>query len=98
MPKVSVIVPSYNYAPFLELRIESLLSQTFRDQEIIVVDDGSTDGSQELIRRYEAASAVRAVYYQVNSGKTYQRWNDGASRATGQYLLFAGADDYCDHG
>src|SRR3979411_1463222 len=95
-PQVSVIVPNYNYGRYLSLRLESLLAQTYGNLELIVLDDGSTDDSVSVIQGYEKRGLVKAVYFQTNSGSTYQRWNDGALLAQGQYLLFAGADDYCD--
>src|SRR5690349_24094801 len=92
-PKVSVVVPNYNYARFLDLRIRSLLNQTFTDFELIIADDGSTDGSQDVIRKYTGDPRVKPVFYTKNSGLIYQRWNDGAALARGEYLIFPGSDD-----
>jgi glycosyltransferase involved in cell wall biosynthesis len=94
-PKVSLIVPNYNYARYLDERITSLLDQTFGDFELIIVDDASTDGSRHVIDGYRRDPRVRTRWFDVNSGRTYQRWNDGASMARGAYLMFAGADDSC---
>lgn len=95
MPKVSIILPSYNYARYLDERIQSLLNQTFTDFELIIVDDASTDNSVEVINKYVHDPRIKTHFFQKNSGLPYKRWNDGADLATGDYLLFAGADDSC---
>jgi glycosyltransferase involved in cell wall biosynthesis len=92
-PRVSVVVPNYNYARFLDERLTSLLNQTFDDLELIVVDDGSTDDSRRVIDAYRSDPRVRTLYFDTNSGSVFQRWNDGAALAMGEYLMIAGADD-----
>jgi Glycosyl transferase family 2 len=94
-PKVSIVLPNYNYARYLEDRILSLLGQTFTDFELIIVDDASTDDSRSIIERYRSNQHVRTLLFDHNSGFTYRRWNDGAAIATGEYIMFAGADDAC---
>src|SRR5947208_3535108 len=94
-PKVSVVVPSYNYARYMDERLQSLLNQTFTDFEVIVTDDASTDNSREVILRHASDPRVRPVFFRKNSGSVYQRWNDGADLARGEYIIFAGADDSC---
>lgn len=96
MPKVSIIIPNYNYAKYLDERIQSLLNQTFKDFELIIIDDASTDNSLEIIRRYTSDPRIRFHFYKENSGFPYKRWNDGAELANGEFLLFAGADDNCE--
>lgn len=96
MPKVSVILPNYNYARYLDERIQSLLNQTYTDFELIIVDDASTDNSLDIIDRYNHDSRIKLLFFQENSGLPYKRWNDGAELATGEYILFAGADDSCE--
>jgi hypothetical protein len=96
MPRVSVVIPNYNYARYLPQRIESILRQTEQDLEIIIIDDASTDDSREVIARYRADARVRTLFFEENSGSPYRRWNDGAALATGNWLLFAGADDWCE--
>lgn len=95
-PKVSVVIPNYNYARYLDERLQSILNQTFNDFEVIITDDASTDNSREVISKYDADPRVRALYFEKNSGSVYQRWNDGAALARGEYIIFAGADDSCD--
>ena len=95
MPKVSIVLPSYNYAKYLDERIQSLLNQTYQDFELIIVDDASTDNSVEVIKQYESDPRIKTQFFSENSGLPYKRWNDGAAMASGDYILFAGADDSC---
>ena len=85
---VSVIIPCYNHAHFLEQAIESVLAQSYSDFEIIVVDDGSTDNTTEVVRRH---SPVRYVY-QENAGLSSAR-NTGLWHSRGKFLVFLDADD-----
>lgn len=78
MLKVSVIVPNYNHALFLEQRIESILNQTFQDFEVIILDDCSTDNSKKIIEKYRTHPKVsKIIYNDVNSGNTFKQWNTG---------------------
>jgi len=95
MPKVSIVLPNYNYARYLDERIQSLLNQTYGDFELIILDDASTDNSTEVIEKYTEDPRVKTKFYSENSGLPYKRWNDGADLAQGEYLLIAGADDSC---
>lgn len=95
MPKVSIVLPSYNYARYLDERIQSLLNQTYQDFELVIVDDASTDNSVEVIKKYEDDARVKTQFFSENSGLPYKRWNDGAAISSGDYILFAGADDSC---
>jgi glycosyltransferase involved in cell wall biosynthesis len=89
MPKVSVIIPAYNCQSFIAETVESILAQTYPDYEIIVVDDGSTDNTRDVLQRYE--DRVRYVY-QENSGVGAAR-NRGLSLARGEYIAFLDHDD-----
>ena len=95
MPKVSIVLPNYNYARYLDERIQSLFNQTYSDFELIILDDASTDNSIEVIEKYTNDPRVKTKFYSENSGLPYKRWNDGADLAQGEYLLIAGADDSC---
>ncbi len=94
--KVSVVVPVYNYAHYLDGRMASLLAQTYTDLEIIAVDDGSQDDSRAVLQKYAGDPRVRTLWFDQNGGQPYLRWNDGAAIAHGEYFLFAGADDLCE--
>ncbi len=88
-PKVSVVIPTYNSADFLMEAVDSVLNQTWRDLEIIVVDDGSTDGTQDIVGRY--GDRVRHVY-KKNEGPSSAR-NMGIRMARGTYVAFLDSDD-----
>ena len=90
--KLSVVIPVYNVAPYLERCLRSVLKQTFRNQEIILVDDGSTDGSGELADRLAETDARIRVIHQENQGLSGAR-NSGIRAATGDYLVFLDSDD-----
>lgn len=90
---VSIVVTSYNHAEFLPQRMESLLAQTYRPIEIIVVDDHSSDDSVAVLRRWETNPAVRVVALDANLGVAGAS-NRGAALACGEYLMFAECDDF----
>ena len=96
IPKVSVVVPNYNYARFLRKRIDSILAQTFQDFELILLDDCSSDESRSILSYYAADPRVRIIFNEVNSGGIFQQWNKGVKLACGQYVWMAEADDYAD--
>lgn len=89
MPTVSVIIPAYNSARFLPEAIESVLAQTYKDYEIIVVDDGSTDNTKEVLAPY--FDRIKYIYQQ-NQGAGSAR-NTGIKHSQGKYITFLDADD-----
>jgi hypothetical protein len=95
-PFVSVILPSYNHAQFLERRMESILAQTFRDFELIVLDDASSDESAALLARYAKRTPLHLEVNAKNSGSPFLQWKRGAELAQGTYLWVAESDDYAD--
>jgi glycosyltransferase involved in cell wall biosynthesis len=96
MPLVSVIVPNYNHELYLTQRIESILNQTFKDYELILLDDASTDSSLDILRRY-SGSNIRLIENSSNSGSPFKQWNKGVKLATGKYIWIAESDDYCEN-
>lgn len=92
---ISIVLPNYNYAQYLDERICSILDQTYENFELIILDDASSDGSREVIERYTSDPRVQTHYYANNSGSPFVRWNDGADMARGKYLWIAEADDRC---
>src|SRR3984893_10467810 len=95
-PTVSVIVPNYDHAPFLRKRLNSILSQTYQDFEMILLDDCSTDESRAILQEYAHRPHVRLEFNDVNSGSGYRQWNKGVSLARGKYVWIAESDDYAD--
>lgn len=89
MPKVSVIIPTYNRASLVGQAIDSVLSQTFRDFEVIVVDDGSADDTRDVLARY--GEFIRYIH-QENAGESVAR-NRGLDEALGEYIGFLDDDD-----
>lgn len=96
MYKVSVIVPNFNHGRFLEKRMNSILSQTFRDYEIVFLDDASTDNSLEICQKYFSLNNFRIDINKVNSGCTFKQWNKGVRIAKGEYIWIAESDDIGD--
>lgn len=94
-PKVSVVIPVYNTAPYLRQCLDSVVNQTLRDIEIICVDDGSTDGSDAILEEYAAADPRIRILHQQNQYAGVAR-NNGMAVATGKYLMFWDSDDYFD--
>lgn len=95
MTKVSVIVPVYNVEPYLRECIDSILTQTLKDLELICVDDGSSDASLAILREYAARDGRMTVVEQQNLGAGVAR-NAGIAKATGEYCFFCDADDFLD--
>jgi teichuronic acid biosynthesis glycosyltransferase TuaG len=89
MPRVSVIIPTYNRADLIGETIESVLNQTFDDFEIIIVDDGSTDSTKEAVRRFDGPIKY---LYQENRGRSCAR-NKGFEISCGDYICFLDSDD-----
>lgn len=90
-PLVSVITPTFNRADYLPFAVESVLSQSVSDFELIVIDDGSTDGTAELMERYLADSRIRYLK-QENQGQSVAR-NRGIAEARGQFICFLDSDN-----
>lgn len=89
MPKVTVMIPTYNRADFICNAIDSVLGQTFNDYEIIVVDDGSTDNTQKVLSRYNGKIKY---YYKDNGGEGSAR-NYGINKSGGEFIAFLDSDD-----
>ncbi|WP_307738565.1 glycosyltransferase [uncultured Parolsenella sp.] len=92
VPRVSVIVPFYNVRDCVEYCVSSLLEQEYEDSELLLVDDGSTDGTGELLDAYAGHPRVR-VFHKVNGGLSDAR-NFGVERAKGEYVTFVDGDDF----
>jgi glycosyltransferase involved in cell wall biosynthesis len=92
MPTVSVILCSYNQRDYLAQAVESVLGQTYGDYELLVLDNGSTDGSRELLARYEADPRVRLFLHRENAPVS-RRFNEGVRDARGEFISFLYSDD-----
>jgi glycosyltransferase involved in cell wall biosynthesis len=92
MAQISIIVPVYNVEKYLRRCLDSLLAQTFRDIEIICVDDGSTDGSLQILDEYASANYRIKVIHQLNQGVSVAR-NTGLQEVTSPYVMFCDPDD-----
>lgn len=90
--QISIIMPVYNTADFLKTCMESLLNQTFRDFELLAIDDGSTDGSAELLDAYAAKDPRVKVFHQENQGQAASR-NYGLEQMRGDFVCFVDSDD-----
>lgn len=91
-PKISVVIPCYNHAHFVVEAMESVLNQTFEDLECIIIDDGSTDNSKEIILDYIKRDNRFKYFFQENAGLSNAR-NKGISLSSGMYILPLDSDD-----
>ncbi len=89
MPKVSVIIPTYNSANYLPEAIESVLAQTYKDFEIIVIDDGSTDNTKDVVAPY----LDRIIFSEVPNGGPARARNRAIRESSSEYVAFLDADD-----
>lgn len=94
-PKVSVIIPVYNTEEYIGETLNSIINQTLKDIEIIVINDGSTDNSLQIINEYAQRDSRITVFTQVNQGQSMAR-NFGILQACGDYLYFMDSDDLLD--
>ena len=92
---VSVIVPVYNVAPYLEQCLDSIVNQTYQNLEIILVDDGSTDESGAICDRYAEQDGRIQVVHKENGGLSSAR-NVGLDKMTGEWVLFVDSDDWIE--
>lgn len=93
MPLISVIVPIYNVAPYLEKCLNSILQQKFTDFEVLLIDDGSTDNSREICQKYVASDHRFTYIYKTNGGLSSAR-NLGIKKSSADFLFFLDSDDY----
>ncbi|WP_426668523.1 glycosyltransferase [Mucilaginibacter sp. McL0603] len=94
LPLVSVVFTSYNHREYLQQALDSLVDQTYKNIEIIVVDDNSTDGSREILLSYKDIPNIQLHLLDKNTGSYVKASNYGAGFAKGDYLMFAQCDDF----
>jgi len=97
-PKVSIIVPNYNHADFLEERMASIYNQTYQNIEVIILDDCSSDNSIAILKKYKATypEITRCYFNESNSGSPFSQWKKGIKLAKGNLIWIAESDDSCD--
>ena len=96
MVKVSIIVPVYNVEKYIDKCLQTLVNQTLEDIEIIIVNDGSTDNSEEIIKQYLQAYKNKIKYVIKENGGLSDARNYGMKYATGEFIAFLDSDDYVD--
>jgi len=98
LKKVSVIVPNFNYADYLPLRIQSILSQTYPIYEVIILDDHSSDASMEVLKELikNVHCNCQIIENDANSGNVFKQWKKGVDLVKGDYVWIAEADDFSD--
>ena len=94
MPRVSAIVPNYNHAIYLQERLESIYKQTFKDLEVIILDDCSKDNSRDIINTYRERPNTHIFFNDQNTGSTFAQWQRGLEKANGDFIWIAESDDY----
>ncbi len=95
MDKISIIIPAYNAERYIKYCLESLINQTYKNLEIIVVNDGSTDSTAEIIKEYQKKDDRIVLVNTKNHGVSHAR-NIGIERATGEYIGFVDSDDWIE--
>lgn len=94
-PLISIILPTYNVAPYLLQCLESVNAQTYQNYEVIIIIDGATDGSYEIAKEYCKDHEKFCVYWQENAGSGPAR-NAGLAKAAGEFVMFVDPDDWID--
>lgn len=88
MPKFSIIIPVYNVEKYIKKCLDSVFNQTYKDFEVIIVNDGTPDNSMDVVKKYDVK-----IIEQKNQGQSVAR-NNGVKKATGEYIIFLDSDDY----
>ena len=95
MDLITLVIPAYNAEHTIERCLDSILRQTYEHLEILIVDDGSLDGTKAVIQKYARKEKRIRLFFQSNQGVSVAR-NAGIRHASGRYLLFVDADDYLE--
>ena len=96
--KVSVIVPNYNHEKYLRRRLDSIYNQTYKNMEVLLMDDCSTDHSRAILKEYadKYSNITRIIFNEKNSGGVYHQWAKGIQNASSEYCWIAESDDFCE--
>ena len=97
-PLVSIIVPCYNHKPYLRQRLDCIYQQTYKNYEVILLDDCSTDGSGLILDEYATKYIAKTslIRNSINSGSPFRQWKKGLHHAQGELIWIAESDDFCD--
>jgi glycosyltransferase involved in cell wall biosynthesis/SAM-dependent methyltransferase len=97
-PRVSIIVPNYNHAQYLRQRLDSIYTQKYKNFEVILLDDCSTDSSRDILDEYanRYSNNTTTLYNIKNSGGVFNQWSRGLSMAKGELIWIAESDDWCE--
>lgn len=97
-PLISIIVPCYNHEKYLKQRLDSIYGQTYKNYEVILLDDCSDDNSKAILNKYAQMHKdnTRVFFNEKQSGRVFFQWQKGISKAKGQYIWIAESDDYCE--
>lgn len=98
LPLVTVIVPNYNHEPYLRERLDSIYNQTYKNFEVILLDDCSKDNSRQVLQEYADMykENTTAIFNTQNCGRIFEQWNRGIEAANGELIWIAESDDYCE--
>lgn len=98
VPLVSIIVPNFNHEPYLRDRLDSIFSQSYKNYEVILLDDCSTDDSRTVLLEYAELyrDKTKVAFNNENCGKVFRQWDKGLSLAKGELIWIAESDDYCE--
>lgn len=96
MARVTIIVPNFNHARFLESRLQSIVTQTYQDFELLLLDDASTDGSDGMLERFAHQRNCRFLRNQENSGSAFAQWNKGVALSETEFVWIAESDDVAE--
>ncbi len=97
LPKVSVIIPNYNHARYLRQRLEAVYRQTYKNIEVVLLDDNSDDESTQILEEYRLRypNITKCIFNDKNSGSVFYQWQRGIESAQGELIWIAESDDYC---
>lgn len=97
-PLVSIVVPCYNHAEFLRKRLDTIYNQTYSNYEVILLDDHSTDGSQDIIKEYAERYPIKTkvCFNTKNGGRPFLQWKKGINMSMGELVWIAESDDWCE--
>ena len=94
---ISVILPNYNHANYLEERLDSILNQTYTNFELIILDDASNDKSLSILEKYKKHKKVsHFIINKKNTGSPFLQWKKGLELARGEFIWIAESDDFCE--